>query len=161
MDFRHMTDIVQLDALDRKLLRVLQRNAQLSQSALAEEIGTSTASCWRRMRALEEAGVLGPAVRLLNPAAIGKTLNAICQVRMKAHDQESRSAFETFIAGRDEVIECLSMSGEWDYQLRITVSDMAEYERFLMQALLSHRSVAASASHFALKQIKYTTALAV
>lgn len=150
-----------IDSLDRKLLRVLQRRADLSQAALAEEIGSSPASCWRRMKILEEAGVLGPTVRLLNPQAIGKTLDAICQVRMKAHDRESRAAFEAFVEQQEEIMECLSMSGEWDYQLRITVRDMAEYEDFLMRRLLSQPAIATSASHFALKRIKYTTAIAI
>ncbi|MBO9378681.1 winged helix-turn-helix transcriptional regulator [Sphingomonas histidinilytica] len=156
-----MMEKVQLDSIDRKLLRVLQRRADISQAALAEEVGSSPASCWRRLKALEEAGVLGPTVRLLNPQAVGKTLDVVCQVRMKAHDVESRSAFESFIVGREEVMECLSMSGEWDYQIRVTVSDMAEYEDFLMRRLLAQPAVAHSASHFALKRIKSTTAIAV
>ena len=150
-----------MDSLDRKLLRALQRDAHLSQAALAEEVGSSPASCWRRMKALEEAGILGPTVRLVDPRALGKNLDAICQVRMKVHDRENRAAFEKFIEHQEDVTECLSMSGEWDYQLRITVKDMAEYEDFLMRRILSHPAVATSASHFALKRIKYTTALSV
>lgn len=156
-----MKHSIQLDLLDRKILRVLQRRADISQAALAEEVGSSPASCWRRLKSLEEAGVLGATVRLVNPQAIGRTLDAVCLVRMKVHDRESRAAFESFIETQEEVIECLSMSGEWDYQLRITVSSMGDYEDFLMRRLLSHPTVAHSASHFALKRIKYTTALAV
>ena len=156
-----MKQIFHLDALDRKLLRLVQRRGDLSQSAIAEEIGSSAASCWRRLRNLEQAGVLGPTVRLLNPLALGMTLDAVCQVRMKAHDPESRRNFEEFVAMQDEVIECLSMSGEWDYQLRIVAADMGEYEGFLMRKLLGHPGVANSSSHFALKRIKYTTSLPV
>lgn len=156
-----MTQFHQLDPVDRRILRVLQRRADISQAALAEEIGSSPASCWRRIRALEEAGVLGPTLRLVHPEAIGRTLHAVCQVRMKSHDRESRASFEAFVAEHPEVMECLSMSGEWDYQLHVTVSSMAEYEEFLMRRLLSHPAVATSASHFALKRIKYTTALPV
>lgn len=150
-----------LDSLDRKLLRILQQKADISQAALAEEAGASPASCWRRLKSLEEAGVLGPLVRLLNPETIGKNLDIVCQVRMKAHDRESRASFEAFIMRREEVMECLSMSGEWDYQLRLTLSDMTEYEDFLMRHLLAHPTVANSATHFALKRIKYTTALPI
>ncbi len=153
--------MVHLDQLDRKILRVLQRRADLSQAALAEEVGSSPASCWRRIKALEDAGVLGPTVRLLNPRAIGKNFDAICQVRMKAHDQASRAAFEQFVQQQEEVLECLSMSGEWDYQLRITVGNVEEYEELLMRRLLSHPAVATSATHFALKRIKYTTAIPI
>ena len=153
--------MVHLDPLDRKILRLLQKRADLSQAALAEEVGSSPASCWRRIKALEDAGVLGPTVRLLNPRAIGKNLDAICQVRMKAHDQASRAAFEEFVGQQEEVLECLSMSGEWDYQLRITVGNVEDYEDLLMRRLLSHPAVATSATHFALKRIKYTTAVPV
>lgn len=153
--------MVQLDSLDRRILRVLQRDGAISQSALAEKVGSSPASCWRRLKALEDAGVLGPTVRLLNPQAVGKTLDAVCLVRMKAHDAESRASFEAFVETAAEVTECLSMSGEWDYQLRITVGGMAEYEEFLMRRLLCHPTIANSASHFALKRIKYTTTLAI
>ncbi|MGD9810654.1 MAG: Lrp/AsnC family transcriptional regulator [Sphingobium sp.] len=156
-----MEEKYHIDSLDRRLIRVLQRRADISQAALAEEVGSSPASCWRRIKAMEEAGVLGATVRLVNPEAVGKTLDVVCQVRMKAHDRESRASFESFVEGHEQVTECLSMSGEWDYQLRITVGDMAEYEEFLMRRLLSHPTVANSASHFALKRIKYTTALAV
>lgn len=155
------TIMFQIDALDRKILRLLQKRADLSQAALAEEVGSSPASCWRRIKALEDSGILGPTVRILNPRAIGKNLDAICQVRMKTHDQGSRASFESFIEQQEEVLECLSMSGEWDYQLRITVGNVEEYEELLMRRLLSHPAVATSATHFALKRIKYTTALPV
>ncbi len=156
-----MTAPLALDALDRRLLQAVQREADLSHAALAEAVGTSPASCWCRLKALEEAGVLGPAVRLLDPAALGLALDAVCQVRMKAHDAQARGSFEQFVLDRDEVLECLSMSGEWDYQLRIVVRDMAQYEHFLMHALLRHPAVATSASHFALKRIKATTQLPI
>ena len=151
----------QLTALDRKLLDLLQRQADLSQTGLAEEVGTSTASCWRRIKALEAAGILGPTVRLVDRKAVGRDLDVICQVRMKSHDQTLRADFERFVAKHDEVMECYSMSGEWDYLLRVVVGDVRDYERFLMGELLNHPAVATSASHFALKQIKYTTAVPV
>jgi Lrp/AsnC family transcriptional regulator len=156
-----MTAAPTLDSLDRRLLQAVQRQGDLSHAALAEAVGTSPASCWRRLKALEDAGVLGPAVRLLDPAALGLALDAVCQVRMKTHDAQARGSFEQFVMTRDEVLECLSMSGEWDYQLRIVVRDMAQYEHFLMHALLRHPAVATSASHFALKRIKATTQLPV
>ena len=100
-------------------------------------------------------------MRLLDPVAIGRGLDVLCQVRMKAHDPEARREFERFVKERAEVMECYSMSGEWDYLLRVVVGDVAEYEHFLMRALLNHDSVATSASHFALSRIKYTTAMPI
>jgi Lrp/AsnC family transcriptional regulator len=154
-----MNKVIHLDTTDQRILRTLQRQGDLSQAALAEAVGTSAASCYRRIKSLEESGVFGPTVRLVNPAAVGKTVDVVCQVRMKAHDFETRNGFELFVEQHQEIIECLSMSGEWDYQLRITVGSIAEYEDFLMRRLLSNPSVATSSSHFALKRIKYTTEL--
>jgi Lrp/AsnC family transcriptional regulator len=151
--------MIELDAIDRRILQELQRNALLTNAELAELVGSSAASCWRRVRHLEAVGVLGPAVRLLNPAALDRNVNVLCNVRVRSHMRESRSAFEDFVRQRPEIIECYSMSGEWDYLLRIVVSDVADYERFLMRTLLDHPSVAGASSHFALSQTKYTTAL--
>lgn len=150
-----------VDALDRRILRVLQARAEISQAELAHEVGASPASCWRRIKALEAAGVLGATVRLVDPMSIGRGLDAICQVRMKNHSPDARASFDAFIAEHPEVMDCYSTSGEWDYLLHVAVASVADYERFLMQELLNHPAVATSASQFALKRVKYTTALPV
>lgn len=148
-----------IDAIDRKLLHELQRDASISHAELAERVGASTASCWRRIRALEADGVLGRQVRLVNAARLGRGVNVICHIKIKNHSIETTQAFEDFIASRDEIIECYSMSGDWDYLLRIMVSDVEDYNRFLMRTVLRHPSVATGSSHFALSQVKYTTAV--
>ncbi len=151
--------MIELDAIDRRILRELQGNALLTNAELAELVASSAASCWRRVKHLEAAGVLGPAVRLLHPAALDRNVNVLCNIRVRSHLRESRSAFEDFVRQRPEIMECYSMSGEWDYLLRIVVADVADYERFLMRTLLDHPSVDGASSHFALSQTKYTTAL--
>jgi Lrp/AsnC family transcriptional regulator len=156
-----MKQTFQLDETDIRILKTLQRDAALSQAALAEQVGASPASCWRRIRSLEGAGVLRQTVRLVDPAAIGRDVNVLCQVRLKAHSDENRHAFERFVALRDEIMECYSTSGEWDYELRVVVADVAAYESFLMRVLLHQSMIATAASRFALAQIKYTTALPV
>jgi Lrp/AsnC family transcriptional regulator len=150
-----------LDEIDRRIVRALQADAAISHAALAEKVGASSTSCWRRIRALEEAGVLGGSVRLVDPQKVGRSVSVMVQVRMKSHATEQREDFEGFIRQRPEVMECFSMSGEWDYQLRIVAADVADYERFLMRELLNHPNVATSASQFALSQVKYTTAVPV
>ena len=152
---------MQFDAIDKKILALLQVDASLSNAELGERVATSPASCWRRVKNLEAAGVLGPIVRLLNPEAIGRGVNVLCNVRVRSHSRETRSAFEDFVRERPEVMECYSMSGDWDYQLRVVASDVPDYERFLMRVLLEHPSVGGASSHFALSQTKYTTALPV
>lgn len=150
---------ITIDHVDKAILRVLQDNADISQAQLAEKVGASAASCWRRITKLEQAGVLLKSVRLVDPDAIGKGLNVFCQVRMKSHDPAARHDFELFINSHQEVLECYSMSGEWDYLIRAVVGDVREYEALLMRGILTHDAVLTSSSHFALKAVKYTTAL--
>ena len=100
-------------------------------------------------------------MRLVDPQRVGRGVSVMLQVRMKSHDREVRQAFEDMLRGRPEIMECHSMSGEWDYLMRIVVADVADYERFLMREILNHPNVAASTSHFALSQVKYATAIPV
>lgn len=156
-----MEDPFHLDAIDRRIVRALQRDAGLSQAALAEKAGASAASVWRRVRNLEREGVLGATVRLADPARLGRAVNVMCQVRMHRQTVADRDEFEAFIQAREEIVECYAMSGEWDYLLRIAVADVADYDRFIRQGVLAHPSVANAASNFALRQVKYTTEIPV
>ena len=151
----------QLDEIDRRIVRELQRDASLSHAALAERVGASAASVWRRVRNLEKEGVLGATVRLANAERLGRSVNVLCQVRMRRQTVEARADFEQFIQSRDEIVECYAMSGEWDYLLRIAVRDVDDYDRFSRQGVLAHPSVANAASNFALRQVKYTTEIPV
>ena len=156
-----MDETFQLDPIDRRIVRALQRDASLSQAALADAVGASAASVWRRVRNLEREGVLGPTVRLADPARLGRSVNVMCQVRMHRQTVDARDEFEQFIRSREEIVECYAMSGEWDYLLRIAVRDVADYDRFIRQGVLAHPSVANAASNFALRQVKYTTEIPV
>ncbi|HEV2745938.1 MAG TPA: Lrp/AsnC family transcriptional regulator [Allosphingosinicella sp.] len=150
-----------IDAIDRRIIRELQRDAGLSHAALAEKVGASAASVWRRVRNLEKAGALGKTVRLADPKFLDRSVNVLCQVRMTRQTVEARAEFEEFIQSRAEIVECYAMSGEWDYLLRIAVRDVADYDRFIMRGVLAHPSVANAASNFALRQVKYTTEIPV
>ncbi|WP_298195788.1 Lrp/AsnC family transcriptional regulator [Novosphingobium sp.] len=156
-----MSKQISLDPVDRRIVEQLQVDAALSNADLAERVGSSPASVWRRVRSLEAAGVLGPTVRLVDPEAVGRSVNVFCNVRVSSHAREVRGPFEDFVRSRREIVECHSMSGEWDYLLRVVVADVADYEHFLMRVLLDHPAVGGAASHFALSQTKYTTALPV
>ena len=151
----------QMDEVDRRIVRELQRDASLSHAALAERVGASAASVWRRVRVLEKEGVLGPVVRLADSEQLGRSVNVLCQVRMTRQTIDAREDFESFIQSRAEIVECYAMSGEWDYLLRIAVRDVADYDRFIMRGVLAHPSVANAASNFALRQVKYTTEIPV
>lgn len=150
-----------LDAIDRRILAALQADGGLSHADLAETVGTSTASCWRRIKALENAGILSGTVRLVDAEKVGRGVNVLCSIRVRSHAREVRTGFEEFVRGRPEIMECYSMSGDWDYLLRIVAADVSSYERFLMLTLLEHAAVATASSHFALSLTKYTTAIPV
>ncbi|MGC4251362.1 MAG: Lrp/AsnC family transcriptional regulator [Sphingobium sp.] len=156
---RDMKNLHHCDEVDRRIMGVLQVDASISHNELAQTVGASTASCWRRIKALERAGILTRSIRLINPAMIGLGVNVLCNIRMRSHAPEHRKAFEDFVNERPEIIESFSMSGEWDYLLRIVVADVAEYNLFLMDVLLAQATVAGAASHFALSMTKYTTAI--
>jgi Lrp/AsnC family transcriptional regulator len=151
----------QIDLIDRRILAALQRDAAITHAELAEKVGASTASCWRRIKALEAAGILLETVRLVDAESVGRRVNVLCNVRMRSHEPGARAAFEEFARSSPEVMECFSMSGDWDYLLRILVADVADYERFLMRSLLGHASVATASSHFALGLIKHSSAIPV
>lgn len=151
----------QLDSIDRRILSVLQREGDLSSQDLAERVGSSAASCWRRVKALEEAGVLRPAVRLVDPARLGHGLDVFCQIRMKSQGREMRAAFEAFIEAQANVIECYTISGDWDYLLHILAEDVADYEHVLMHGILDHEAIANSSSIFVLRRVKHSTAVPV
>lgn len=108
---------------------------------------------------MEASGLLKPPVRLLDQERLGYGVNVLCNIRIRNHARDVRNAFETFVADRPEILECYSMSGDWDYLLRIVAADVTGYERFLMNVLLEHPSVGGASSHFALSLTKYTTAL--
>ena len=150
-----------MDSIDRKILKALQQRADITNAELGEIVSASAASVWRRVKALEVEGILGPTVRLVDRKAVGQPLDVLCQVRMRSHDLAARAEFERFVADRAEVMECYSMSGEWDYLLRVVMASVADYDRFLMRELLAQPAVASSASHFALQCVKYSTALPV
>jgi Lrp/AsnC family transcriptional regulator len=156
-----MKQDLDLDQVSRRILTLLQEDATISHADLAERVGASSASCWRRIKAMEVAGYLTRTVRLVDPERVGRGVNVLCNVRMKSHDQAARTAFESYVRTRPEIIEVFSMSGEWDYLLRVVAADVADYNSFLMHQLLGHPSVAGASSHFALELVKYTTAIPI
>lgn len=150
---------IKLSVSDRKLLAALQQNAGLSQIELAERSGLSRTSVWRRVRELEEAGVIEARVTLLNPKAMGLQIHVLLSVSMVEHSDRIRKAFETHVEGLPEVMTCFSVSGERDYVLQIISKDMESYNQFLNTKILHHSSVRSASSSFALRRVKYTTEL--
>ena len=124
-----------LDNTDRRILRVIQEEARVSNSELAERVGLSPSPCWRRVRALEENGVIERYVTLVNAKAVGLPINVFATVTLEKQAESALELFEKAVKKRPEVMECNLMTGEFDYLLRVVVPDLAAYERFLMDHL--------------------------
>jgi Lrp/AsnC family transcriptional regulator len=151
--------MIALSESDQKLLNALQENINLSQIDLAERAGMSRTSVWRRIRELEEAGVIDGRVAILNPKLLGLQIHVLLSVSMVRHSDRTRQSFEAHVEQLPEVMECFSVSGERDYVLQIISRDMDSYNKFLNTKILHHDSVHSASSSFALRRVKYTTAL--
>lgn len=150
---------MQLDNFDRKILEHLQRDATVPVSELAERVGLSQSTCWRRINVLEQEGVIKSRVALLDAKALGIEVTVFANIKLSAHGRRSLNEFEEAIAVFPEVVECYTMSGEMDFLIRIVARDIEAYERFLRATLLQMPSVQEVHSHIALSQVKFTTAL--
>lgn len=148
-----------LDDIDRKILEVLQEDARISNVDLAERVGLSASPCLRRVRELETRGYLRSYVALLDPARVGLPVSVFVQVRLERQADRGLESFEKSVLARPEVMECYLMTGDADYLLRVVVPDVAAFERFLLEHLTRIPGVASIKSSFALKQVKYRTAL--
>jgi len=150
-----------LDAIDRRILRHLQENARTTSAELAERAGISASPCWRRVKALEERGVIARYVTLLDAASLGLSISVFTSVSLEKQIEPALETFQKAVRRRPEVMECYLMTGDFDYLLRVVVPNLDAYERFLMDHLTRVPGVASIKSSFALKQVKYTTALPI
>ncbi len=164
---------IELDKIDRKILAILQDDGRLSNQEIAEKVNLSPSPCLRRIKRLEEAGVIRQYVALLDPEKIGLGLLAYVNVRLEKHSDTAaiasarssasaispRADFAVSVANWPEVVACYAMTGDMDYLLRVHVEDMEHFSRFMMATLLRHPAVLDVKSSFALQRIKDTTAL--
>lgn len=152
---------MKLTRSDRRLLNELQHDATRNQSELAEVVGMSRTSCWRRIRDFEEAGLIKRQVALLDPKVAGFNIQVLLLVTMTEHTDENRRSFEQHVSSLPEVTECFSVSGDRDYVLQVLVEDMDSYNEFLNGQILRHAAVRSASSTFVLRRVKYSTALAL
>ena len=152
---------IKLDAIDLRILHALQSNARLRNVELAAEVGLSPSPCLRRVRRLEETGVVSRYVMLVEPASVGLTVNVFVQVSLERQVDEYLRRFEAAVKDWPEVMECYLMTGDADYHLRVAVQDLAAYERFLNEKLTRVAGVSNIRSSFALKRVSYRTDLPI
>lgn len=150
---------MKLTRTDRRLLDELQRDTTRNQSELAEIVGMSRTSCWRRIRDFEEAGLIQRQVALLDPKIAGFNIQVLVLVAMTEHSDANRKNFERHVSLLPEVMECFSVSGDRDYLLQVVAIDMDSYNDFLNSQILRHEAVQSASSTFVLRRVKYSTAL--
>jgi Lrp/AsnC family transcriptional regulator, leucine-responsive regulatory protein len=150
-----------LDEIDRRILTSLQRDGRLTNQELAGQVGISPSPCWRRVRALEAAGVIKAYAALVDPGALGLHVSVFTQVSLDRQQEKSLQVFEAAVAEWPEIMECYLMTGDADYLLRVVVPNLSVYEQFLMQKLTRIPGIASIKSSFALRTVKYRTDLPI
>jgi len=148
-----------LDAIDRRILAELQKDARLSNVQLAARVGLSASPCLARVRRLEQDGFLKAYVALVAPEALGLSITVFIQVSLEMQHKSALSRFEARVAEFPEVMECYLMTGDSDYLLRVVVPDMEALQAFIMQELTEIPGVRNIRSSFALRQVSYKTEL--
>ena len=148
-----------LDATDWKILRLLQSDARISNVDLARQVGLSPSPCLNRVRALEQSGYISRYVSLLDALRVGLKVSVFIQVTLEKQIKPALETFERAIRDRPEVMECYLMTGDADYLLRVVVPDLQAVEHFILNFLSHVPGVGNIRSSFALKQVKYQTAL--
>jgi Lrp/AsnC family leucine-responsive transcriptional regulator len=160
-----MNQVQALDKLDKAILRCLQQNGRETYDIVGEKVGLSPSAVLRRVKRLEDAGVIDRYVALLRPEAVGLGLTAYINVRLEKHTESHKrnpmDAFRASVQTWPEVVECAALTGEMDYLLRVVVQDMAHYSRFIMDTLLKHPAVEDCKTSFVLDRVKATTAIPV
>ena len=149
----------QIDAIDRRILDALQGNGRMTIQDLAEKVGLTTSPCLRRVRALEDQGVIRGYVAIIDQVAVSLPISVFASVKLERQREEELDRFAAAVARWPEVLECYLMTGHRDYLLRIVVPDLAAYELFLKQKLTRLEGVSSIESSFALGQVKYSLRL--
>ena len=150
---------MKLDSTDLRILAALQADGALSNVELARRVHLSPSPCLTRVKALEAAGVIERYVALVNAKNLGLGLNVFISISLKTQSKEVLADFERRIAEHDEVMECYLMSGDSDYLIRVALPDIAALERFILEQLSPIPGLEKIRSSFALKQVRYKTAL--
>ena len=148
-----------LHRTDRRLLEILQRDGRLTNLELAGRVNLSPSACLRRVRSLEEAGIIRRYAALVDPRKVGLGLLAFVTVKLEKRGRMPTDAFAKVVKDWPEVLGCHAMTGDMDYLLRVQVEDLDHFSRFVMDSLLKHPGVLDVKSSFVLEEVKETTAL--
>ena len=147
-----------MDAINKKLLDLLQKNADMTVQELSQEVHLSTTPCWKRVNQLQKLGFIDKTVSLINRKRVGLNVTAIVFASVDTHNQEKINIFANAIKELPEVLECYRMSGEIDYLMKVIVSDIDSYDRFYKR-LIGKVNFLTVTSNFAIEEVKFTTEL--
>ena len=150
---------IELSAKDVAILRLLQQDASLTSTAIAERLNLSQSPCWRRINNIEQQGMITRRVAVLDREKLGMEAVVFATVNLSAHGREQLEQFEREIVKFAEVVECYTMTGAWDYMLKIITRDVRHYEQFIREHLLTMPLIREMHSHIAVTEIKNTTEL--
>ena len=148
-----------LERRDRRLLTELQRDSRLTMQELAERVGMSSSACWRRVKALEDSGVIDRYAVIVNTKKAGFGLSSMVHISLARHEQKHVDNFVREVGRHPEVLECYATSGEADFHLRVVVEDIDAYNTFLDDFIFKLPGVSKVHSNIVLKEIKFDTAL--
>lgn len=154
-----MAQDMELDTKDWAILALLQKDASLSVQAIADKVGLSTNPCWRRIKLMEEAGIIKRRVALVDASKLGFTTTVFVSIRTRRHDAEWLAAFDNAIAGIEEITECHRMAGDIDYMLKLRVRDIADYDRIYQRLIKRVPDLADVTASFSMEEMKSTTVL--
>ena len=147
-----------LDAIDAKILDLIQHDAGLSVAEIADRVGLSSSPCWRRIKRLEDSGVIQGRVTILDRERLGLTFEVYCTVKLSLPSKENLDAFEAAIARMPEVMQCATVTGAADYEIRVVTRDMHAFDAFLRDRLLSLGLISNIESRIVIRTVKHTTA---
>ena len=150
---------MKLDTTDIKILTELQNDSSLSNVQLAKRVHLSPSPCLMRVKTLKDKGVISSYVALVDPKSLGLGLNVFISISLKEQSKEALTEFERRISEHDEVMECYLMTGDSDYLIRVAIADMGALEKFIIEQLTPISEIEKIRSSFALKQVRYKTAL--
>lgn len=150
-----------IDHYERRILQALQHDGRASTQDLSEAVGLSSSPCWRRVKRLEQDGYITRYTAVLDGKKLGLNAFAYVHVSLIDHTEESIATFQTFVAGSEQVLDCASITGDFDFMLKVVATDPEALEAFLMKDLMRLGVVRTTATNFILRQVKTTGALPV
>ena len=148
----------ELDPIDARILDILQQDAGLSVAEIAERVGLSSSPCWRRIKRLEDSGIIQRRVTILDRDLLGLGFEVYCTVKLSLPTKDNLDAFETAITKLPEVVQCATVTGSADYELRVVTRDMHAFDDFLREKILSLGLVSNIESRIVIRSVKHTTA---